>query len=145
MKHTIRLLMIIVIILISVKSKSQSNKPSKIYFLADTTTTSKENRYFEISAEGNFSSGYSFYCKCAPPYFSYPTFVYRSDRVKPKYSDVKPDVKYISWKELSDSLHKYGNNFPEYFKLIIVEKLPTGNYKTIEELRYVHQNAEKVQ
>ncbi len=85
------------------------------------------------------------FCGCAPPYLRYPTFMYRNDRITPKFSDVKPDLRYISWKQLSDSLHKYGNNFPDRFKLVVVEKLPTGKYKTIDQLRYVRQNNEKVQ
>lgn len=71
--------------------------------------------------------------------------MYRNDRVKPKYSNVKPELKYISWRQLSDSLHKYGNDFPEHFKLVIVEKLPAGQYKTIEDLNYVVQKNQPVQ
>jgi hypothetical protein len=145
MIHSFKLLIVIFTVLISVESRSQTNKPETVYFLADTTNTSKENRLLEIGTEAKLFSYYTFYCKCAPPFFMYPTFMYRNDRVKPKLSDVKPEVSYMSWKQLSDSLHKYGNNFPEHFKLVIVEILPSRKYKIVEALRYVHQNKEKLQ
>jgi len=145
MIHLFKLLIVTFTVLISIESRSQTIIPETVYFLADTTNTPKESRYFEIGTEGKFVSGYSFYCRCAPPYFSYPTFMYRNDRVKPKYSDVKPDVKYMSWKQLADSLHKYGNNFPKHFKMVMVEVLPSKKYKIVDDLSYVIQKDLKLQ
>lgn len=145
MIQTFKLLVAILTVFIAVDLKAQASPAEVIHFLADTISTTKENKLLEIGTEAKFVSYYTFYCKCAPPYFSYPTFMYRNDRVKPKFSDTKPEANYVSWKQLSDLLAKYGNHFPEHFKLVMVEKLPAGNYKIIEDLRYVRQKNEKNQ
>ena len=145
MKHLFKYLITLLALVASVETKAQADELRKIYFLADTLNTAVENRYFEISTQSKVVSGYSFYCKCAPPYFSYPTFMYRNDRIKPKFFDEKPDVPYISWKQLSDLLATHGNAFPTFYRLIVVEKLPAGNYKMIDELKYVHQRNKIVQ
>jgi hypothetical protein len=108
----------------------ESNK--KIYFLADTTSIPKEQRFLSIGMVTPFECVITFYCKCVSPYKDYVEFSYLITKKKPKVEIVskKPDYTYISLKDLMDLVSKYQRHFNDSYDLYITEVLPGNHYQT---------------
>jgi len=100
--------------------------------LADTISTSKENKLLQIKWVDIFEQYFIFYCKCAPPYKSYVTFSYINKKGDKKAEIVftKPDYNYISFKELMDMSTEWYNFFDNKYDLYITEALPGNKYRT---------------
>ncbi|MFI5451113.1 hypothetical protein ACHMWN_03060 [Pedobacter sp. UC225_61] len=109
---------------------SQGN--GKIYFLADTINTSKNNQVLRIETISFFEYSFIFYCKCAYPYKSYVSFSYLITKKEPKAEIVskKPNYPYISFKELMDIAAKTHRYFDTTYELYITEVLPGNKYRT---------------
>ncbi|MFA6275530.1 MAG: hypothetical protein WC622_02205 [Pedobacter sp.] len=109
---------------------SQGN--GKIYFLADTLNTSKNNQVLRIEKISFFEYSFIFYCKCAYPYKSYVSFSYLITKKEPKAEIVskKPNYPYISFKELMDIAARTHRYFDTTYELYITEVLPNKRYRT---------------
>jgi len=110
----------------------------KIYFLADTINTSKENQLLRIESINAFEDLFLFYCRCAPPYKNYVTFscITKKGEKKREIVSLKPNFKFISFKELMDIANQYNRYFDETYDLYIVEVLPGKRYQT-SKVKYV--------
>jgi hypothetical protein len=123
------------LIFLSVGAFSQQKK--EVYFLADTINVSPQNRILEIGKEstlGDTAFYCSFYCQCLPPYDKgyKPGFSFLrkpGDRASIVVS-IKPDVFYISWKELSQLIAKEKYDFDKKYDFYITEVLPGNKYQT---------------
>ena len=104
----------------------------KIYFLADTINTSKENQVLRIEPLNFFEYMFTFYCTCAPPYKNYVSFSYITKKGEKKANIVskKPNYPYISFKKLMDIAGKYHRYFDDSYDLYITEALPNNKYRT---------------
>ncbi|RQO66458.1 hypothetical protein DBR43_30080 [Pedobacter sp. KBW06] len=129
MRKTLYILSITCLIGFNKRSIGQEKK--QIHFLADTINVSSENSILEIGTEGN-GAYYMFYCQCLPPYghgynlsFAYPKKALNVNEIL----SIKPDQKYISWKELSKIVTKTKYDFDKQYDFFITEVLPNG-YKT---------------
>lgn len=109
---------------------SVAHERQKIYFLADTISVSKQNRFFEMGTEGKNLSYISFYCKCIPPYERFLAFTYRNDLQPHNAITTIPDVSFLTWKELLDIVIKLQDKFDAKYDLYIVEVLPGKLYST---------------
>lgn len=101
----------------------------QIYFVADTLSLDKYNRFIEAGSEGQMGY-YVFYCKCIAPNNNYLTFSYKKIEYETQILNKKPDYKYSSLKDLLDIVTKSQSNFDDQYDLFITEKLPDNKYKT---------------
>ena len=106
-------------------------KTSDIHILADTINISQNNRILEMGKEGDLSY-FSFFCRCLPPYTSYLTFGYNHKKTSGEYLKELPKYKFVSWKELSDSLYNEGPIFLKKHNIYITERLPNNTFNTIK-------------
>ncbi|MBB2146598.1 hypothetical protein GM921_13935 [Pedobacter sp. LMG 31464] len=104
----------------------------KIYFLADTINTPKNNQVLRIETISFFEYSFIFYCKCAYPYKSYVSFSYLTTKKGPKAEIVSkmPNYAYISFKELMEVAAKHHRYFDNSYDLYITEVLPNNKYRT---------------
>ena len=105
---------------------------TEIHFLVDTIGMQKENKFISIGLISPVEYGFTFYCKCIPPYDDYLYFAYRvgKNTTKAPIVDKKPGYKYISWKELLEIVGKYRKSFDTGYDLYITEVLPGNRYRT---------------
>lgn len=125
-------IILFILFILYVTNAYTQEKNKKIYFLADTLNTSKNNQILSIKTISFFEYSFIFYCKCAAPYKSYISFFYLLPKTKPKsiVAVNKPNYPYISFKELMDIVSKYPENFNYSYDLYITEVLPNQKYRT---------------
>lgn len=129
---------LLVLFLVSFNKGFSQSTNEKIYFLADTINTSKENQLLRIESINFFENLFTFYCRCAPPYKNYVSFscITKKGEKKPEIVSHKPDFHFISFKELMDIANKYNRYFDDTYDLYIVEVLPGKKYRT-SKVKYV--------
>ncbi|MEJ2880142.1 hypothetical protein [Pedobacter sp. GR22-6] len=117
-------------------SAQEVKKKSTIYFLADTVDIPKNSRVLEIGILEGVITYYAFFCPCKSIYNFYPMFTVAKERIKLEKSATLPIGNYISWEKLVGLFSKYGNDFPNNYELIIVEKQPNRTYQTVDRLNW---------
>jgi hypothetical protein len=97
--------------------------PKKIYFLADTNNLDHSNKVIEIGKEGNIMKYFTVFCPCMDKENNFAQFMWikRKWEIRPKEVAGKPKYPYISFKELTERIAKYKENFDKYYELNIVE------------------------
>lgn len=141
-----RLLLMATLMVFTLQSFAQRDK-TKLYFLVDTINIPKSQRFIEISNE--YEVGYTFYCKCLPSvYEGQPhddliyTFI-NSKQAQQNVTAKKPDVNYISWKELLNLAVRPGF-FKDNYELYITEVMPDHKFRTNKvELRRISRTDAK--
>lgn len=111
-------------------------KKKTIHFLADTVDIPKNSRLLEIGFFEREITYYVFFCRCKTLYNFAPMFTVRKDRIKLEKSKSLPAGNYVSWEVLSELFSKHGNDFPNNYELIIVEKQPDRTYQTVDRLNW---------
>ncbi len=117
------------LLIISFYKASAQNR--KIYFLADTINTAKQNRFLKIDANA-FEHEFTFFCRCTPPYKDFTSFSYiikKGDKMAEIVSK-KPDYAYLSFKEFMDILAETRGYLSGIYELYITEVLPGNKYRT---------------
>ncbi|WP_442587595.1 hypothetical protein ACSBL2_16240 [Pedobacter sp. AW31-3R] len=117
-------------VLVTILTSWVYGQKKKLYFLADTTNTTKHNRYFEISSEGKEIQYYMFYCKCIAPYQKNVIFIYHPYKTKPIFTDELPNYHFNSWMELSNLVSEKGKDFERFYELFIVEPISGNKFMT---------------
>ena len=120
--------LLVIVLFINSKSYAQTKK-SDLFILADTLCVGSENKFLEMGSEGP-GRYFTFLCKCIPPYDTYTTFGYITDKTKVVVSKTKPGYKYVSWKDLSEILYREGREVPKKYNIFITEALPDKSYRT---------------
>lgn len=118
---------VMLMIFASFTASSQSKGRETIYFLADTINAAKDNRVLSIETEAQKFVVYEFFCKCMPDYESNVSLYYEKPKEESLFNK-KPDLKYISWRDLSNLFAKHANRFDGFYQLEIIEVLPNGKF-----------------
>lgn len=125
------LFFIMVLLALAINVHSQSTN-TRIYFLADTINVSKENQVLKHGYINFFEYFFTFFCKCAYPYKNEITFSYINKKGEKKAEIVseKPELKYISYRELMNIVNEYHKIFNDSYDLYITEVMPGNRYRT---------------
>jgi len=123
----------IVCMLVFMINTGFAQERKKIYFLADTINVNKNDRVLQIASEGP-ATCFAFFCRCMPPYTdgnAQPlNFCYWKEQVNYETASIKPNINFISWRELSQIVSEVKNDFENKYELYITEVLPDHKYKT---------------